>query len=169
MDAWVVQLGVVTEFRAKIADTTSVTTTGQGDNLRVQLASNPVLQSHQLMPFILNIGNNGELSQTGAYRTNKSDLQALVDFHLPAARQAFGLGAGDPIDVAIYAHGGLTGEDGAAKTFGSWFPALYETGIFPIFLMWETDLLSTIRFRLEDLFRKKGIPAGGLGDILELF
>ena len=46
----------------------------------------------------------------------------------------------EPVDVAIYAHGGLTDEETAARTASKWIPALYDAKIFPIFFMWETDL-----------------------------
>jgi len=167
MDAWVTQLGVISEFREKIAEATSVVTSGDGGGLRVRLASDPTLRNHQMMPFIINVGNNGELSQTGGFRTNLGDLKAIFERHLPAARREFGLKPKERIDVAIYAHGGLTGEDGAAETFGEWFPALYEAKIMPIFLMWETEPLSTIRYRLEDFFKKSGVPAGNVGNLLE--
>jgi hypothetical protein len=167
MDAWVAQLGVTTSIRETIAQTDSIATTGTGSRLEVVFASAPILQSHQMMPFIINVGNNGTLSSMGAYRTGPDDLKALIGHHLETARANFGLDAGEPVDVAIYAHGGLTSEEDAAKTFALWFPELYNAHIFPIFLMWETDPLSTIRYRLEDFYRQRAIPAGGLASALE--
>lgn len=41
----------------------------------------------------------------------------------------------NPIDVAIYAHGGLTDEDGAAKTAEAWVAGFFATKVFPIFMM----------------------------------
>jgi hypothetical protein len=69
------------------------------------------------------------------------------------------------VDVAIYAHGGLTSEDGAAATAAKWIPALYDSKIFPIFFMWETDLLSTLGDRLEDVLKGEPRMAGGLLDV----
>jgi hypothetical protein len=131
----------------------------------VALASDPVLRNHELSPFIVDLENNGRLSASGDFRTNEDDLRALLTHHLDTARERWGLGADKPIDVAIYAHGGLTGEDDAATTAARWIPALYEAKIFPIFLMWETDLWSTIKNRLEDVLARSK-PTGGLGDMV---
>ena len=95
--------------------------------------------------------NNGRLSASGVFRTQRTDVEALVTFHIGEARKKWGLKATDPTDVAIYAHGGLTDEEAAAETAARWIPALYEEEIFPIFLMWETDLWSTLKNRLQDL------------------
>jgi hypothetical protein len=75
-----------------------------------------------------------------------------------------GLGQAGPVDIAIYAHGGLTSEDTAGETAAKWIPALYENKIFPIFLMWETDLWSTLKGRLEDVLEGQPRPTGGFFD-----
>ena len=75
----------------------------------------------------------------------------------------------EPTDIAIYAHGGLTGEETAAETAARWIPALYEARIFPIFLMWETDLWSTLKNRLADLVTGQPRPTGGFVDQLKRF
>ena len=73
---------------------------------------------------------------------------------------------GNPIDVCVYAHGGLVGEDTAAETAAEWIPMLYEHRIFPIFLMWETDFISTVMNTMEDAI--KGIPRStGFGASIE--
>jgi hypothetical protein len=113
--------------------------------------------------------NNGRLSTSGIFRTQTSDVEALVNFHIGEARKKWGLKAGEPTDVVIYAHGGLTSEAGAATTAARWIPALYEQHIFPIFLMWETDLWSTLKDRLEDLVKRQPQPAGGQLDQLKRF
>ena len=67
------------------------------------------------------------------------------------------------MDVAIYAHGGLTDEDAAAKTAREWVPHLYTHKIFPIFLMWETGAVETLRNMFEDVTRGEAelTAAGG--------
>jgi len=42
---------------------------------------------------------------------------------------------------------------------------LYDNKIFPIFLMWETDLMSTLKNRLEDMLQGEPRMAGGLIDV----
>jgi hypothetical protein len=161
MDCWVAQLGVVTEQHREVARAASLRTHAG----TVAVASDPVLRNRELSPFIVNLANNGRLSTSGSFRTNEDDLRALITHHLGTARTRWGIGANKPMDVAIYAHGGLTGEDVAAATAARWIPALYDAKIFPIFLMWETDLWSTIQNRLEDVLAQRR-PTGALRDMV---
>ena len=160
MDCWVAQLGVVTELHLTIAKSTTLRLEGG----KVQLASESSLRTREISPFIIDMENNGRLSNTGDFRTQESDIEALVTHHLSEARTAWGLGKNDPVDIAIYAHGGLTSEDVAGQTAAKWIPALYEHQIFPIFLMWETDLWSTLKGRLEDIVEGQPRLTGGLFD-----
>ncbi len=158
MDCWVAQLGVVTELREEIARSTTLRV---HDGI-VRLASDAALRRREISPFILDMENNGRLSNTGDFRTQDSDVTALVNDHLGKARATWGLSKNDPTDIAIYAHGGLTSEDTAAETAAKWIPALYQNKIFPIFLMWETDLWSTLKGRLKDLVEGQPRPSAGL-------
>lgn len=160
MDCWVAQLGVVTELHLTIAQSPTLRLKAG----KVQLASESSLRKREISPFIINMENNGRLSNTGDFRTQESDIEALVTYHLGKARTAWGLGKNDPVDIAIYAHGGLTSEEGAGETAAKWIPALYEHEIFPIFLMWETDFWSTLKGRLEDVLEGQPRPTGGLFD-----
>jgi hypothetical protein len=160
MDCWVAQLGVVTELHAEIAHSTTLRTR---DN-KVHLAADPTLRAREISPFIIDMENNGQLSNTGDFRTGDGDIEALVNNQLGMARAAWGLGKNEAVDIAIYAHGGLTSESDAAATAAKWIPALYDAHVFPIFLMWETDLLSTLENRLEDALKGEPRMAGGLLD-----
>ena len=163
MDCWVAQLGVVTHEHRAIA---GAMTLRQGGDGRVQLAANEVLRDREISPFIVNLGNNGALSNSGEFRTQPDDVRAIADVQLALARERWGL-QDKPIDVCIYAHGGLVGERAAARIAARWIPALYDAQIFPVFLMWETDLWTTIAGRIDDAVR--GVPrtAGGFGQMLE--
>lgn len=152
MDCWVAQLGVVTREHEDIAKSVSLRTSKDG---RVALAASQVLRNREISPFIINMGNNGALSNSGSFRTTPDDVRAIVDVHLAEARKRWGL-QNDTVDVCIYAHGGLVGEEGAADIAAAWIPMLYERKIFPIFLMWETDFISTVMNTIED--KVKGIP-----------
>jgi len=165
MDCWVAQLGVVTEQHLDIARSVSL----RVERSKVQIASDAVLRNRELSPFIIDMENNGRLSGSGTFRTQRSDVEALVKFHIAEARKRWNLGPNDPTDIAIYAHGGLTDEDTAAQTATRWILALYEAKVFPIFLMWETDLWSTLKNRLEDLVIGLPKPTAGLVDQLKRF
>ncbi len=149
MDCWVAQLGVVTdEHRRVAAQATPKAASGEA-----VLSPDRVLQNHQLAPYVIDMENNGELSRSGSFRTSPEDVRALAHEYLDAARRQWKLAAGKPIDVAVYAHGGLTSETEAASTFARWMPALYDARKFPVFLMWESDLWSTLAAAFADAAR----------------
>jgi hypothetical protein len=146
MDCWVAQLGVVTQDHTAISKAISLRTDAAG---RVALAASEVLRNREISPFIINMGNNGALSNSGVFRTQPDDVRALVDVHLAEARKKWGLEDG-VVDVCIYAHGGLVGETAAADIAAQWIPLLYDAKVFPIFLMWETDFFSTLLDTIQD-------------------
>ena len=160
MDCWVAQLGVVTEVHEEIAKSTTLRTRDD----KVQLAGDPNLRKREISPFIIDMENNGRLSNTGDFRTQESDVTALVTQLLGKARTDWGLGQNDAVDIAIYAHGGLVSENDAAETAARWIPAMYDRKIFPIFLMWETDLFSTLKNRFEDIISGQPRATGGFLD-----
>jgi hypothetical protein len=168
MDCWVAQLGVVTGMHDAVARASSL----RVSNGHVEIATGN-LRNQEIAPFVVDMENNGRLSSSGTFRTSAEDLRDLVTRHLTIARQRWKLAPGQPIDVAVYAHGGLTGESAAADTAARWIPALYERQVFPIFLMWETDLLSTVKNRLQDtltaLLAPEARPAAGMRSALERF
>ncbi len=153
MDCWVAQLGVVTREHEDIARSITLRSDAAG---KVALASSEVLRNREISPFIVNMANNGALSNSGTFRTKPDDVRAIVDVQLAIARKAWKLGANDPVDVCIYAHGGLVGEQSAADIAAFWIPFLYERQVFPVFLMWETDFITTVMNTIED--RVKGVP-----------
>ena len=165
MDCWVAQSGVVTDQHIEIAGSISL----RMERGRVKLASDNVLRNREISPFIIDMENNGRLSNTGQFRTQVGDVDALVNLHIAEARKNWGLKDNAPTDIAIYAHGGLTSEEDAALTAASWIPALYEAKIFPIFLMWETNLWATLKNRLSDLISEQPRPTAGIGDQLKRF
>jgi hypothetical protein len=163
MDCWVAQLGVVTQHELEVSQATTLRVDGAN---RVRVARDANLRNHELAPFIIDLENNGELSNSGDFRTQESDLDALLNIHLVEAAKRWRPNDG-VVDVAIYAHGGLTGEKAAAETAAVWIPELYSNRIFPVFVMWETDLWSTIHDRLLDMVRGQPRPTAGLGDIMQ--
>ena len=159
MDCWVAQIGVMTTQHEELAHATTLREKGK----QVVIAASKELRNREIAPFIVDMENNGRLSKSGDFRTQVSDVKAIADMQIPEARKRWGLKDSEPIDIAIYAHGGLTGEDTAAETAAKWIPALFEQRVFPIFLMWETDLWSTLKNRFADtlagIVRPTGIPS----------
>jgi hypothetical protein len=167
MDAWVAQLGVYTTHRVQLrADGLDPKLVTQEDRSSAKagdalLSDVPAISAQQINPYIINVGNDGLLADTGKFATTPQDLSDLVHKYLDNARKSFGLSADEDIDVAIYAHGGLTDEDGAASTAQQWVPALFAKKIFPIFVMWETGFWETLVDILQDALHIRDQAAGG--------
>jgi len=151
MDCWVVQLGVVTTEHEQVAAAATLRIEGAAG--RVVISSNANLAVHEISPFVIDVQNEGKLSDRGQFRTSVDDLKLLLDFHLPAAAKRWSIGANGTIDVALYAHGGLNSEEYAAEAARAWIPLLYSNGIFPVFLMWETSGLESLFNIIEDAIK----------------
>lgn len=166
MDAWVGQLGVVMSRHTETMDTgldfgfvRGAKRGGLSDSADL-LSSNTNVSAQQITPYIIDLENNGALSDRGSFATRKEDLEELVSYYVPAAVEGWGLGPKDPIDVAIYCHGGLTPEGAAANTARSWVPALFAQKIFPVFIMWETGWDDTLKNIFRDVWEKIRGAAG---------
>jgi hypothetical protein len=164
MDCWAPQIGVVTAEHRAIASSTTLRTEKGGS---VVLATSEVLANREIAPFIIDVGNNGELNQTGDFRTGPDDVRALADYQVGEARKRWGLADTDPIDIAIYAHGGLVDEKGAANAAQKWIPLLYSNKIFPIFVMWETGFFDTVVDRIADAVHDVPRSTGGARELLD--
>jgi hypothetical protein len=173
MDAWVAQIGVqISSFQAELHQGLSFEgVRGLGDAELEQdavgfrlLSSSRKVRNQQINPYVVNLGNEGFLSDRGEFRTSDVDLDQMVGYYLNTALDQWGVAADQPIDVALYAHGGLTPEGAAADTAARWIPELFARRIFPIFFMWETGLLDTWRDIREDRDRL-GVGAEGAAGV----
>ncbi len=158
MDCWVAQLGVVTREHLEVAEAGGLRVKAG----KVTLSQDAVLRDREIAPFVIDMENNGRLSDSGRFRTHRDDIQSLLTDLVRKARADWKLAPTDPIDVAIYAHGGLTSEDGAAETAARWIPALYQNRIFPIFFFWETDLMATLANMVDDALTGQPRPTAGV-------
>jgi hypothetical protein len=154
-DCWVAQLGVVTRLHESAAAGEAVLRHG------VHSAHTGVIDIHGISPYIIDTGNNGELSQTGQFHTTPGDLDELVNFIMPDQRQQWGIPAGQKMDVVLYAHGGLVSEQAAPNTASTWIGLLKDQQIFPIFFMWESGILETIEDEIKNVLGLAGRPTGG--------
>lgn len=155
MDCWVAQLGVLTDEHQAVA--TAPTLRVDATTLRVELSSNRQLAAHEISPFVVTVDGEGQLCTRGRFRTNADDLALLVDEHLLRACERWG--CADGVDVAIVAHDGLSGEDGALDRALQWIPQLYSHRILPVFVLWETDAAGAVRKLLEAKVESDDEPA----------
>jgi hypothetical protein len=95
---------------------------------------------NSLKPYVVNL-RRGKFSTEGEFTTSKEDVDEIFDAHLPRAIAESGA---QPLRIVFYAHGGLVGEKdglGVALKHVDWWRG---NGIYPIYFVWETDLLSSI-------------------------
>jgi hypothetical protein len=154
-DCWVAQLGVVTRLHEEAAYGLPALRHG------VRGAHIGVLDIHGISPYVVNTGNNGELSQTGQFHTTPADLDELVNFMIPSQRQEWNIPANQKMDVVLYAHGGLVDEQDAANTAALWIELLKARKIFPVFFMWESGILETLEDEISNTLAGGERPTGG--------
>lgn len=90
-----------------------------------------------LKPHVINLAK-GELSESGEFNTTPQAVEAIVD-----AIRDYAAGTDEP-RLMIHAHGGLVKEASAlayAKSLYRWW---LDHGVYPVFFVWETDLLEII-------------------------
>ena len=156
-DVWVAQLGVPVSMDLWTPQSAADTTSGRYRATReIPLA--------EVRPFIVDVGNNGELSQSGNYWTSEEDLARLFKETIP---QAANLGSWKKKRVMLYLHGGLNTEADAAKRAVAFRDKCLANEIYPLHLMWETGPLETIADMLGDLFTSADDRAGGFLDGLK--
>ncbi len=161
-DAWVARPGVPqTPFYA--GRTRTAQATGG------QIAIGPGVDLKRLGVHVVNLGNNGRLSQTGNFTSSPAQIERIFtnmerwhDFWLqrqPDLKR----------HVILYAHGGLTSEEMGLQTCQRHLNWWLNNHVYPIYFAWETDAASTVMDRLYDLVHGK-LPFGGLGfDLIEQF
>ena len=54
------------------------------------LSSDPELANHEISPFVVDMQNEGRLSDRGRFRTSEGDLEFLLDHHLKIACERWG-------------------------------------------------------------------------------
>jgi hypothetical protein len=148
-DVWVAQLGV-----PLAADLWS--TKGAADSTAGRHFGGREIPLAEVRPYVVDVGNNGELSQGGDYWTSEEDLRRLFAETIPAAARGW-----KKKRVMLYLHGGLNSERDAAKRAVAFRDKCLANEIYPLHLMWETGPLETLGASLEDLFTDADERAGG--------
>ena len=151
-DLWVAQLGVplATDLWGGAENAT--------DSSAGRFRSRRQIPLVEIRPYIVDVGNNGELSETGNYWTSEQDLQRLFSETIPQAAQERGW---KKKRVMLYLHGGLNSESDAAKRVVAFRDKCLANEIYPLHIMWETGPLETLGSSLGDLFTDADERAGG--------
>lgn len=150
-DVWVAQLGVPLAVDLWL-------TAGATDSMGGRFRGNQKIPLAEIRPFVVDIGNNGELSQDGDYWTSQDDLKRLFAETIP--NKAKSLGWKKKL-VMLYLHGGLNGEASVAKRIIAFRDVFLANEIYPLHIMWETGPLETLADIMGDLFTDADKRAGG--------
>ena len=149
-DVWVAQLGVPVNADVWL-------TQGDPNTLSGLHRAGAALPLATIRPYIVNIGNNGRLSDTGEYWTTEEDLHRLVSEHIPAARKRQGWAR---TRVMLYLHGGLNSEKEAAARASALFAKTLANGIYPVYVLWETGFMETVASFFADWFKSAELLSG---------
>lgn len=154
MDAWVVSLGVPGVVAGQLASTTF---DGEG---RVAISADRskwwdagLAYQHSVV-----FGNDGRIQRYLTEDEPPRKLQQQV-FALPD-RWFRERPADEPKRLVLYAHGGLNSEDDAIKRASAMGRYFIGNGCYPIFLVWKTGLMESLRNIFEDAHRKQPALAG---------
>jgi hypothetical protein len=155
-DAWVARPGVPSIVSRRVRSKL-LNQPGGG------LVEGPGPDLEQLAHHVVNLGDQGRLSQNGKFVSTKTQLEKLAE-HMAATHAQWGK---SPRRVVLYAHGGLdsekTGLDIAQRQVNWWL----SNEVYPISFAWETGVTETLQDQLSDLFARR-VPADGFSfDVFE--
>ena len=118
----------------------------------------------EIRPYVVDVGNNGELSSTGNYWTTEADLARLFGELIPTATAGWAKRR-----VLLYLHGGLNDEPTVARRIVSFRDVLLENEIYPVHIMWESGVVESLNALIDDLFTDVDERAGRVADWLSAF
>jgi hypothetical protein len=147
-DVWVAQLGVPVTMDLWAGDK-SIDTAG------LQRTSRTIPLS-EIRPYVIDVANNGELSDSGEYWTTPSDIERLFSETIPAKTRGW-----KKRRILLYLHGGLNSESDSAKRIIAMRDVMLDNEIYPLHIMWESDFLSSVTDMIQDLFTQADNLAGG--------
>lgn len=146
-DVWVAQLGVPIKLNTwELSDSSA--TAGMARATRV-------VPLNEIRPYVIDIGNNGQLSRSGHYWTTEADLDRLFMDIIPADTANW-----KKRRVMVYLHGGLNDEEAVARRIVAFRDVLLANEIYPLHIMWETGVKESINGMIRDLFTDADDRAG---------
>jgi len=96
---------------------------------------------------VVDVGNNGELSTSGDYWTTIDDITRLFSETIPRATHDW-----PKKRVMLYLHGGLNTEVAVAQRIVAFRDVLLANQIYPLHIMWETDVVDILKDIIDDQF-----------------
>ncbi len=150
-DVWAAQLGVPVS-----AD---LWAGGAADTTEGLSRARQAIPLSAIRPYVIDVGNNGELSSSGDYWTTEQDLARLFTDVMPAAAKTWSTRR-----VLLYLHGGLNDEQAVARRIVAFRDVLLANEIYPLHIMWESGAMESLIGMVRDLFTDVDERAGGVAD-----
>lgn len=147
-DVWVAQLGVPVNMNLW-EKYESISTAG------LHRASSQIPLS-DIRPYVIDVGNNGRLSDAGDYWTTEEDLNRLFTESIPKEAANW-----KKKRVMLYLHGGLNDEKSVARRIVAFRDVFLENEIYPLHFMWESGAAESINSIIRDKFTDEDTRSGG--------
>jgi hypothetical protein len=159
-DAWVTRPGVPKTPFASGRTRTAVATGGE-------LATAPAPDLRRLANYVVNLGNQGQLSTSGSFVSTPAQIDRAFG-HMERWHDQWLARDGAPGErhVLLYAHGGLNAEDAglqSAQRNVNWW---LNNRIYPLFFAWQSGPVETFMDQLADAVRGR-LPFGLGFDFME--
>ena len=148
-DVWVAQLGVPVKAE--------LWAQGAADVMSGAFRAGQVIPLNEIRPYVINVGNNGDLSDRGDYWTTEEDLRRLFLETIPDRTKGW-----QKRRVMLFIHGGLNSEKDVAKRIIAYRDVCLANEIYPLHIMWESDWFNSTKNILEDQFTAADERAGGI-------
>ncbi len=144
-DCWVARMGVATRSYA-------LSEGGKlGRALQFDFVPHTSFVAAEVKPHCINLGNDGQLSDSGKYQTDEEDISEILNEHIPEVTSDWS----KPTKLVLYAHGGLNNEKSSAQRVASFRPYFLANQIYPLHFMWETGFWNSINGIVLDAFRDR--------------
>ena len=152
-DVWAAQLGVAVDV--------DVWSEGKADTTQGRQRASEAIPLSEIRPYVIDVGNNGRLSETGDYFTTEGDIDRLLTESIPRATAGW-----KKRRIMLYLHGGLNDEASVARRVVAFRDVLLANEIYPLHVMWETGGMESIKSMLEDLVAPQDARSGAVADWL---
>ena len=155
-DVWVGRLGVPLKLdRAALQSTAQLSGSRAGAMDEVD--------AYLLRPHIISLGDNGQFDQHGRFGNSLADIAHILDEDFNR------ITAGWPTRrLMLYAHGGLHSESDAVEHIKHFREAFLAQQIYPLSIIWHSDLETTLGNLVKDSLQKRRPEAflGGAKDFM---
>ncbi|HEX2252745.1 MAG TPA: C1 family peptidase [Thermoanaerobaculia bacterium] len=149
VDVWVVQLGVPMSVDAWRANRWADTAAGL-------FRARPCLPLAEIRPYVLDVGEDGDLSYHGDYWTTESDVRRLFARDIPEQT-----GGWEKRRILLYVDGGLEGEEEMAHQLIAHRDVLLANQVYPLHILWQRGLWATFESLLQEDEAPDGRGAAG--------